>query len=170
MRLEGAKQITIAADGSARVALAGGTLILRRPDVYQPAGSARSQPAAASRFWQRTRSSSRSPYDHSRPLIIDPVLSYSTYVADTFLYFGAATADASGNTYIAGQVFGTYPVTPGAFQQTCASCAAQLPDAVITKLNPEGTSPSTQHTWRQRLRPAVWNRSGQSGDAISPLY
>ena len=141
MRLEGAKQITIAADGSARVALAGGTLILRRPDVYQPAGSARSQ--RRGRFALLAKNEivfAIGPYDHSRPLIIDPVLSYSTYVADTFLYFGAATADASGNTYIAGQVFGTYPVTPGAFQQTCASCAAQLPDAVITKLNPEGTS------------------------------
>ncbi len=42
-------------------------------------------------------------YDHSKPLIIDPVLSYSTYVGISGDTFMAATADGAGNTYLAGR-------------------------------------------------------------------
>src|SRR5207249_8531528 len=43
------------------------------------------------------------PYDHSRPVVIDPVLSYSTFLGGV----GGSTAfavfaDAQGNAYVAG--------------------------------------------------------------------
>jgi Chitobiase/beta-hexosaminidase C-terminal domain/Beta-propeller repeat len=44
-------------------------------------------------------------YDHSRPLTIDPVLDYSFFLpaaVNGYLYIGASTTDAAGNTYIAG--------------------------------------------------------------------
>ena len=59
-------------------------------------------------------------YDKSLELIIDPTLVFSTYsgsVSDNFGY--SATYDSHGNAYAAGSVFqlyGSYPVTTGAFQ------------------------------------------------------
>ncbi len=141
MKLGGARRILLASDGSARVLLADGWLTVRRPNVYQQTGTGR-QPRDG-RFMILAKNEigfDIGRYDHRRPLIIDPSLSYSTFLANSIIYFGAFTSDASGSAYISGQSFGGYPVTSGAFQQTCASCAAQLPDAIITKLNAEGTA------------------------------
>jgi hypothetical protein len=53
----------------------------------------------------------------------------------------AITVDAAGNTYIVGQTFSsTYPVTSGALQGACSSCASNQPDIFITKLNATGTA------------------------------
>jgi hypothetical protein len=76
-------------------------------------------------------------YDHTRPLVIDPALSYSTYLggsggdtADTI------TVDSAGNAYVAGEASSTnFPVTPGAFQTTNPAGSA-----FVTKLNPTGTA------------------------------
>lgn len=49
------------------------------------------------------------PHDASLPLTIDPVVDYSFFLPATFnsyLYIGASTTDAAGNTYIAG----TFPI------------------------------------------------------------
>jgi hypothetical protein len=72
--------------------------------------------------------------------VIDPVLDYSTYLANLSLYVYSAAVDAPDNTYIAGLTFSSsYPVTSGAVQTTCASCPNK-PDIFITKLNATGTA------------------------------
>jgi hypothetical protein len=82
------------------------------------------------------------PYDHTRPLVIDPVLVYST------LQFGgyAIAVDSAGSAYLTGDTnFATYPITSGAFQ-TSTHCDTD-PDpsgcfhAFITKLAPDGSTP-----------------------------
>jgi hypothetical protein len=141
MKLDGARKVSLAPDGGVRIALRNGVLILHRPRVYQQ--SARGREPRHGRFVLLAKDElafAIGPYDHQRDLIIDPVLSYSTYVATAMFYFGAFTADSVGNAYIAGLSFGGFPVTPAAFQPTCASCANQLPDVVVTKLSPDGTS------------------------------
>jgi hypothetical protein len=48
--------------------------------------------------------------------------------------------DRFDNMYIQGTTFSTdFPVTKGAFQTACASCANGKPDTYVTKLNPQGT-------------------------------
>ena len=83
-----------------------------------------------------------SAYDPSRPLIIDPILTYSTYLADLNLYMGAVATDASGDTFVTGMAFSnSYPSTAGAYQQTCKSCGSNQPepDVFVTKVNPDGS-------------------------------
>ncbi|MBG9376011.1 T9SS type A sorting domain-containing protein [Panacibacter sp. DH6] len=61
-------------------------------------------------------------YDKSKPLIIDPVLTFSTFSGSTADNWGYSSAyDAQGNFYLAGTVFGTgFPVNNGAMQHDFA--------------------------------------------------
>src|SRR5262249_47253751 len=78
-------------------------------------------------------------YDRGRPLVIDPVLSYSTYLGGSGDELGRSIAvDAAGNAYVTGLTISTdFPTTPGAFQ-TIYNGAAY--NAFVTKLNPGGTA------------------------------
>ena len=77
-------------------------------------------------------------YDHRQPLVIDPVLSYSTYLGGSGREDGHHIAvDASGNAYVTGDQFsGSFPTT-GAFQTTYGGGET---DVFVTKLNPTGTA------------------------------
>ena len=62
-------------------------------------------------------------YDHARPLVIDPVLSYSTYLGGSGDDQATGIAvDAGGNAYVTGSTdiwrSPNFPTTPGAFQST----------------------------------------------------
>src|SRR6185503_11793103 len=76
-------------------------------------------------------------YDSSRPLIIDPVLVYSTYLGGSGFDQGYAIAvDALGNSYVTGQTAAIdFPTTPGAFQTEYGGG-----DAFIAKLNSSGSA------------------------------
>ncbi|MGH8866028.1 MAG: SBBP repeat-containing protein, partial [Burkholderiales bacterium] len=59
-------------------------------------------------------------YDTTKPLVIDPVLVYSTYLGGSGLDLALGIAvDAAGNAYVAGLTdSANFPTTPGAFQPT----------------------------------------------------
>lgn len=80
-------------------------------------------------------------YDESLPLIIDPILIFSSYTGSAANNFGfTATYDDDGNLYGGGIVFtsvGTYPTTTGAFQ---VSLVGGIIDMGITKFNSDGTA------------------------------
>ena len=76
-------------------------------------------------------------YDRSKPLVIDPVLSYATYLGGTGgdVAYGIAV-DSSGNAYITGITNSSgFPVF-GPEQNTNKGNG----DAFVTKLNPAGTA------------------------------
>jgi hypothetical protein len=76
------------------------------------------------------------PYDRSRRLIIDPVLSYSTYLGgseDDLAY--KVTIDSSGGTYIAGATASPdFPTTDGGQGQRRGL------DVFVSKLDPTGST------------------------------
>ena len=76
-------------------------------------------------------------YDPTRPLIIDPVLIYSTYLGGSGFDQGYAIAvDTLGNAYVTGKTAAIdFPTTAGAFQTNYGGG-----DAFIAKLNPTGTA------------------------------
>jgi hypothetical protein len=76
-------------------------------------------------------------YDQDQPLVIDPVLLYSTYLGGSAAELGyAITVDSQGAAYITGQVnAGSYP-TLNPFQPALGGGV----DAFVAKLNPAGTA------------------------------
>jgi hypothetical protein len=79
------------------------------------------------------------PYDKSRPLIIDPYVSYLAYLGGSGWDAGGAVAvDASGNAYVTGISYSTdFPVTLGGFQTIYAGGTF---DAFVSKINPTGSA------------------------------
>jgi hypothetical protein len=80
-------------------------------------------------------------YDRTRPLVIDPVLSYSTYLGGGNSDKGLALAvDAGGDAYVAGSTVSTdFPATAGALQQSQGGTATRG-DAFVAKLDPSGST------------------------------
>jgi hypothetical protein len=77
-------------------------------------------------------------FDKQKPLIIDPVLIYSSYLGGSNDDFGYSLAlDGLGNAYISGTTFSTNFPTEIPIQRELASSDY---DAFITKLDPMGSS------------------------------
>jgi Beta-propeller repeat len=89
-------------------------------------------------------------YDSSKPLIVDPVLSYFTYLGGMLPDAGLRIAvDSSGNAYVTGAtVSPNFPTSApvsgqGSYHMSlCRSAGSTFPcpDAFVTKLNPTGTA------------------------------
>jgi uncharacterized protein (TIGR03437 family) len=76
------------------------------------------------------------PYDRRRRLLIDPVLSYSTFLGGFGIDEGRQIAvDAAGNMYVAGETVSDGFPTASAYQSRRAS---NFWDAFVSKLSPEG--------------------------------
>ncbi len=126
----------------------GGEIRFRKPFVYQPVGgNPKSQTENRQYLDGRYVLKGKgkvgfevATYDATKPLIIDPVLSYSTYLGGGNDDVGFAIAvDTSGNAYVTGRTLSTnFPVSATPKQGTCASCALVSPksDVFVTKLNP----------------------------------
>ena len=77
-------------------------------------------------------------YDCSLPLVIDPVVIYSTYLGGTGDDFPLATAvDSDGNLYVTGSTTSTNFPTVGALQTS--NNGGNFGDVFVTKFNSSGT-------------------------------
>jgi Beta-propeller repeat len=135
--------VRITAHGDLIVKTDSGEIRLHKPIAYQTNGSADKDYVETQYVLRREQSQislALAPYDRSRPLVIDPVLSYSTYLGP----YGAVNAiavDASGNAYVTGGNDRTgFPTTPGAFQTTCTGSCSNNGAAFVSKLNSSGSA------------------------------
>jgi uncharacterized repeat protein (TIGR01451 family) len=141
------QQIRLAFDGAGKLKLnRGGDLLLKsgaqtitllRPKAYQNIGNKRHEVSV--RYALKAGGELEfqvGKYDKSQPLVIDPILSYSTYLGGFDQDAGNSIAvDASGNIYIAGQ-------TPSLNFPTNLPRLAEYggnTDAFVAKLNPTGS-------------------------------
>jgi hypothetical protein len=140
LRVSGGKSVTLAKDGSAKIAISSGELRFGAPGVYQVSNGHRVSVKGKFRMQRfNTLAFEIGPYDHALPLIIDPVLNYSTYVAGSQGDLGQSIAvDSAGNAFITGLTFSPDFPTKNPYQPACASCS-NSPDVFVTKLNPTGT-------------------------------
>jgi len=137
---KGARRLEIDAQGELVLHTAGGALRHRKPAIYQEIDGVRSEIEGGYVLKGAKRVGFQvAGYDTHRPLIIDPMLAYSTFLGELSNFSGCRIAvDASGNAYVAGSTGSVYfPTTPGAFQP---SFAGGQSDVFVTKLNPSGSA------------------------------
>jgi hypothetical protein len=137
--IRGAGSMQLDDQGNLVVQVAEGQVIQRAPVLYQEIGEARR--AVSGKFVlldQGTVGFQIGSYDHSLPLTIDPILSYSTYLGGSLNDAGAGIAvDSSGNAYVVGTTSSTdFPTIDG----SPLTSAAGAQDVFVSKLNDEGTA------------------------------
>jgi hypothetical protein len=119
--IQGADQIAIEADGSLAFSVQGRVTRFNSPAVYQIANGARRDIAAGYKLRGNSVSFMVGAYDEQLPLVIDPVLSYSTFLGGLGIGTPMGVAvDSAGSAYVCGYTTSTLTnlVTPGAFQTT----------------------------------------------------
>src|SRR2546426_925488 len=148
--VEGAKKTRLSLSGDLILRVGGGEVVFQKPSAYQVKGDGRV--AVAARFvltGAKRVGFDVGPHDSRLPLVIDPVLSYSTYLGGTNSDQGIGIAvDSTGNAYVTGTTLSAdFPTTAGAFNQTfnttaCVTFTGSRPcfDVFVAKLNPAGSA------------------------------
>src|SRR5256886_2115887 len=144
----GADEFEIEARGELVLHTTGGDIRQHKPIIYQDIDGVRRDIAGGYvRKGVNRVGFEVAVYDASRPLIIDPVLSYSTYLGgrsngpdcgcgndEAF----AVAVDDDGNAYVTGQTTSlAFPTTPGAFQPAFGGGPV---DGYVMKLNADGSA------------------------------
>ncbi len=121
LAMKGAEQLRTDADGNLLVSVGGGEVRFHKPYAYQLNGTTK-ETVASNYVLQgdKTVAFKIGNYDASRELIVDPILSYSTYLGGTNIDGANAIAVAPDNTaFITGGTFstdfptaGTHPLQP----------------------------------------------------------
>ena len=136
LEFQGVDGLSINATGDLVIASGSGELCMKKPRAYQwSEGSARPVDSAYSIKGQHQIGFELGAFDPSLPLVIDPVLTYSTYLGGSEDDRGLGVAvDAEGNIYVAG-------VTQSAnFPQSSKVPGAAGEDLFVAKLNPAGNA------------------------------
>jgi photosystem II stability/assembly factor-like uncharacterized protein len=116
---EGIISLRIDPRGELALSIPGGELRQHKPCVYQIIAGVRKEISGGYSIQGPNRVAfNLGSYDKTAPLIIDPVMSYATYLGGPGADYGLAIAvDASGNAYVTGKTSpGGFPTTPGAYQ------------------------------------------------------
>jgi Beta-propeller repeat len=120
-----------------------GSVVFQKPIVYQEIDGRRSPVIGRFQLLGRdTVGFSVGRYDHSKALVIDPVLTYSTYLGGGFFdAIQALAVDQSGSVYVTGVSDScNFPTTTGTFEPALPLCSGGSQGVVfVSKLNPQGT-------------------------------
>jgi len=152
LEFEGLKKLELA-QGNLILKSQGGSVRLEAPQVYQQIGGRRQR--IGGRFVLRGANRvgfEIGPYDHSRELIIDPILSYATYFGgggdDTS---PSIAVDASGNIYLAGTTDSVPTTFPAATTRTLIPSTLTMnppnTHVFVTKINPSNTAAAVYETF-----------------------
>jgi hypothetical protein len=119
----GADQLSLE-NGNLLIKTSVGQLVEKKPFAYQQIGGRQVKVTCRyALFDDRIRFEFPNGYDSCFPLVIDPLLIFSTFSGSTADNWGStATPGENGNLYSSGimrsALGGTFPATPGAFQTT----------------------------------------------------
>ena len=146
--VDGADSLKINLHGDLVLTTSAGEVLLHQPFAYQEVNGARQE--IASNFVQRgprTIGIQVASYDSTRPLVVDPVLDYSTLIGGSNnqdIGLGIAV-DAAGNAYVTGSTGSLdFPTTSGAVQKSLNSATLAV---FVTKLNKTATAPLVYSTY-----------------------
>ena len=136
--VDGADQIRLDKTGKLLLALKQGEVSLNKPVIYQLDRNGIRREVKGTYVINGNEVRFRlDRFDSSKPLVIDPVLSYSTLLGSSNNDQTSAIAvDSQGNAYVTGTTeFTGFPTTAGAFKTTPTRGGA-----FVTKLDPTGSS------------------------------
>src|SRR5438309_5002686 len=136
LAFDGADGLRLDEQGDLLITTAAGEVRLRRPAIYQEQDGER-RPVDGGYVLDGGRVRFRvAAWDASRPLVIDPVLGYSSYLGGAAVDQGFGVAiDAVGNAYVTGATASTnFPVSATPFQRGRGA----LTDAFVVKVDPSG--------------------------------
>ena len=143
---DGAQAVRIDSNGNLTLTVGDGEIGFRPPVAYQERRGMRE--VVAARYDVDADGVVRfalGEYDPARPLTIDPVLSYSTYVGGTVGQSNlsgndkafALAVDVFGNAYLAGFTSAIdFPLAGPPFDTSCGGCTNSGGDAWVAKINP----------------------------------
>jgi uncharacterized delta-60 repeat protein len=147
MKIDGAESLHVAPNGDLLLISGGDEYRLLAPEAYQDVNGVRRTIEARYQLAARSRAVKFvvGRYDKSRPLVIDPILSYSTRLGGSAGVSDVKIAvDVAGNVYIAGITqYANFPTSPGAYKVVCSTTDAQYcagQHLFVTKLNPQGSA------------------------------
>jgi hypothetical protein len=135
--IEGAEKFQLE-NGDLVLRSPGGEVHLRRPHIYQQANGTSHD--IGGRYVVKNKNEVRfrvASYDRGQKMIIDPVLSYSSYLGGNSIDIGNDIAvDVAGNAYVTGYTFSTDFPTVNAIQPIKRASD----DVFVTKMNADGSA------------------------------
>jgi hypothetical protein len=142
LAFDGVRQTRIDPSGELVLRTADGEVRFHTPRAYQPHDGQQQEVASCYVMTGKNRVGFLvAAHDRHRPLVIDPVLVYSTYLGGNGGYYGdygnGVTVDAAGNAYVIGGTASANFPTTNAFQTANDSTSVT---AFITKLGPGGSN------------------------------
>jgi uncharacterized protein (TIGR03437 family) len=149
-RIDGARP-SVDAKGDLTLSASHGSATFRKPVVYQMSGDRKAYVEGAFLVAGGQVGFRLGSYDRSKPLVIDPVLSYVTYLAGSSAdYIGQYTAplvnstsqglavDAAGSVYVTGRTTSVDFPIKNAYQG--AQAKGSNSSVFVTKFSPDGSS------------------------------
>jgi hypothetical protein len=137
LRFKGTDKVDIDSRGDLQVQVAGGRLTLQRPVAYQEIDGRNRVDADFALDKDGTVRFRVGNYDRSHALVIDPVFTFSTYLAGTGMeQISAVATDSAGDIYATGFTTSTDFPTANPLEQACSEDACRT--IFVTKLDPSG--------------------------------
>ncbi|MFC1891097.1 SBBP repeat-containing protein [Thermodesulfobacteriota bacterium] len=141
LAFEGHDKLEINDQGNLILYIEDNKILLHKPLIYQMVKSLKQTIPGRYVFTKKNQIGFQlTKYDSSRPLIIDPVLSFSTYLGGSNRDWGSNIAvDTSGNVYVASLTKSIdFPTTDGAYMSDSPGSNSDPLDGYIVKLNASG--------------------------------
>jgi uncharacterized repeat protein (TIGR01451 family) len=133
LEIQGAEELTLLPEGALSIETSVGEVRQHKPVIYQERDGVKHLIAGAYHLGEANRVSFEiAAYDPTRPLYIDPVLSYASYFESDGVY--SLALDDNGNLYLTGAALPSLP-TVNALQ----SSSKGFLDAFVSKFDPTGT-------------------------------
>ena len=137
-RVDGAERISLDETGGLVLAVKDGEVRLNKPFIYQLGEKGdRTEVKGAYAIKGKEISFKLRGFDSDKPLVIDPVLSYATFLGSSGNdhAFGIAV-DSQGSAYVTGVTLSSkFPTTAGSFKPTSTTFGA-----FVSKLDPTGST------------------------------
>lgn len=147
LAFKGAEKLEVNSEGDLMLYSVGGVVRQRKPFIYQEVNGIKQEVVGGYKIRGKHEVGFDIPtYDASKPLVIDPVLVYSTYLGGSSFDSALGIAvDGSGNTYITGITGSTdFPTSANSLQRLYGggyqgNDTFTLGDAFVVKLNSTGS-------------------------------